>query len=49
MKSCTPPAGLHGVERLPENGPAITRSSSGSFQAALPFARHCSTTPCTCG
>ena len=39
MKSWTEPAS-HGVERLPENGAASTRSSSGSFHVVFPFRRH---------
>ena len=39
MKSCTVPA-PYGVDSFPVNGPAITRSSSGSFHEMLPLARH---------
>ena len=40
MKLCSPPPGRQGSDRLPENSPCITRSSSGSFHATLPFWRH---------
>ena len=40
MKLCSPPPGRHGSDRLPENSPCITRSSSGSFHATFPFWRH---------
>ena len=49
MKSCSEPPGSHGVDGLAENGAASTRSSSGSFQDALPFTPHWWMTPPICG